>query len=192
MTIVGKGEKFLPEHTKEELIDLYRKENDPKAKIRLLAAVYRKENLTFQEISVRVKYPLTTVGDWLHRISLEGISRRYSQKQPGRPKRLTGEQIEELRSILTQSPQEQKIQFKFWTTKLVREFIEQRYGVSYKNRNIRYLLHAFGFSSQKPRRKHLRANEKMQEAFKKTSKTKFVHTLKMDMRSYFWTKASFQ
>lgn len=190
MTIVPKGEGFLPGYTRQELIGLYRKETDPKAKVRLLAAILRKEGMTLREISDRVKHPLTTVGDWLRRMYLKGISRRYSVKQPGRPRRLTDEEIGELGSILSQPPKEQGFPFKFWTTKLAREFIWQRYGASYKIRQVRNLLYRLGMSCQKPRPAHIKANKRLQEEFKKTSGRGFDPSLKMDMRSYFWTRAS--
>ena len=190
MTHVPKGEDFLPKYTKEELLELYRKEENSKAQIRLLAALLRKEGMTLEEISKKVKYPLTTVGDWLRRIYFKGISRRYSIRQPGRLKRLTHEQEIELDSFLSQSPQKAGLPFVLWTTKLVRTFIEQQYGVVYKIRQVRNLLNRLGFSCQKPRPAHRKANKKLQDAFKKNSGKEFKPMLTMDMRSYFWTKAS--
>lgn len=190
MTIVPKGEGFLPKYTEQELMTLYQGETDPKAKVRLLAAVLRKEGKTLQEISDRVKHPLTTVGDWLRRMHLEGISRVYSIKQSGRPRRLRDEEMAELGSILSQSPKEHGFPFKFWTTKLVREFIWQRYKASYKIRQVRNLLYRLGMSCQKPRPAHIKANKKLQEDFKKTSDREFDPSLRTDMRSYFWTRAS--
>jgi len=38
-----------------------------------------------------------TIKDWLHRMHKEGIHRRYNKKQPGRPKKLTDEQLEDLK-----------------------------------------------------------------------------------------------
>jgi len=190
MTYVPKGEDFLPKYTKEELHELYRKEENSKAQIRLLAALLRKEGMTLEEISKKVKYPLTTVGDWLRRIYFEGISRRYSIRQSGRPKRLTREQEIELDLFLSQSPQKAGLPFVLWTTKLVRTFIEQQYGVVYKIRQVRNLLNRLGFSCQKPRPAHRKASKKLQEAFKKTSGKKFKPMLTRDMRSYFWMKVS--
>jgi len=190
MTRVPKGEDFLPKYSKEALQDLYRKEENSKAQIRLLAALLRKEGMTLEEISKKVKYPLTTVGDWLRRIHTAGIQRRYSIKQPGRPKRITVRQEQKLKAILSQSPQEVDLPFVLWTTKLVRLFIEQRYGVSYKLRQTRNLLVHLGFSCQKPRPSHRRADKRVQEEFKKISSGESNPMLTMDMRSYFWTKAS--
>jgi hypothetical protein len=39
---------------------------------------------------------------------------------------------------------------------------------------------------------HKKTSMKAQENFKKTSEKKYNHMQKMDMRSYFWTKASSQ
>jgi transposase len=190
MTRVPKGEDFLLKYSKEELNDLYRKEENPKAQLRLLTALLRKEGMTLEEISRKVKYPLTTVGDWLRRIHNEGIQRRYNIKQTGRPKRITPGQEQELKAILSHSPQKVDLPFVLWTTKLVRLFIEQKYGVSYKIRQTRNLLVHLGFSCQKPRPSHRRANKRLQDEFKKTSSSGSNRMLTMDMRSYFWTKAS--
>lgn len=190
MTEIPRGEEFLPLYTKEDLKNLYQKEKDPKAKVRLLAAIFRKEGLTYEQISERVKYPLMTVADWLRRFHEEGISRRYSIKQPGRPSKLTDEELSHLESVLLKSPQKQGLPFLFWTTKLVKHYIEQEYHVSYKPRQVRNILHKIGMTSQKPRPEHVKANKKAQKEFKKKLQKKSNHTLEMDLRSSFWTKAS--
>lgn len=192
MRRVPKGEEFLPKYGVEKLTELYKSEENPKARIRLLAALLRKEGMTLQEIGNKVKYPLTTVGDWLRRMHREDISRRYSIKQSGRPRRLTEEQEAELDLILSKSPREVDLPFVIWMTKLVCAFIRQRYGISYKIRQTRNLLCRLGFSCQKPRPAHRKANKKLQEDFKKTSGEEFDHSLMMDMRSFFWTKVSSQ
>ena len=94
---VPRGDAFLPEYTLKDLEALYLREKDSKAKIRLLAAIHRKEGLTYTEIGWRIKYPSTTVKDWLRRMHEEGIHRRYNKKKPGRPKKLTCEQLKELK-----------------------------------------------------------------------------------------------
>lgn len=190
MTTVPKGEAFLTGYTTKKLTDLYRRERDAKAKIRLLAAIFRKEGKTYDEISQILKYPLTTIRDWLILIHIEGLSRKVDIKQPGKPKRLTDEQIKKLKPILLKSPQEQGFPFIIWTTKLVIQLIEKLYNVSYKPLQVRRMLHNLGLSCQKPRLTHKKASKKAQEEFKKTSEREFNHMQKMDMRSYFWTKAS--
>jgi transposase len=174
------------------LTDLYHRERDSKAKIRLLAAIYRKEGKTYDEIGMALKYPLTTISDWLKLIQVEGISRRSDIKQTGKPKKLAEEQIKRLKPILLKSPQEQGFPFIIWTTKLVIQLIQKLYNVSYKPLQVRRILHQLGLSCQKPRPTHKKASEKAQEEFKKTSGKEYNDMQKMDMRSYFWTKASSQ
>ena len=190
MTITPRGESFLPDISIDDLNDLYQKENDPIAKIRLLAAILRKEGKTLEEISLMIKHPLTTVGDWLRRLHTEGISRKNNKKRYGRPRRLTNKQIEDLKPIVFRSPQEQGFPFIIWTTKLVIQLIEQLYNVSYKPLQVRRILHRLGLSCQKPRPAHRKANKRLQEEFKKISNNKLNHLLTMDTQSYFWTKAS--
>jgi hypothetical protein len=55
--MVPKGKAFLPNYTVKKLIDLYHRERDAKAKIRLLAAIFRKESKTYNEIGQTLKYP---------------------------------------------------------------------------------------------------------------------------------------
>lgn len=169
---------------------MYHRERDAKAKIRLLAAIFRKEGKTYDEIGLTLKYPLTTISDWLSLIQLEGISRKSDIKQTGKPKRLTDEQIEKLKPILLKSPEEQNFKFTMWTTKLVIQLINKLYNVSYKPLQVRRILHRLDLSCQKPRPTHKKASKKAQEDFKKTSEKEYNHMQKMDMRSYFWTKAS--
>lgn len=172
------------------MTDFYHRERDAKAKIRLLAAIFRKEGKTYGEIGQILKYPLTTISDWLSLIHIEGISRKSDIKQTGKPKRLTEEQIEKLKPILLKSPEKQGYPFVLWTTKLVIKLIKEKYDVSYKPLQVRRILHRLGLSCQKPRPMHKKASKKAQEDFKKTSKKEYNHMQKMDMRSYFWTKAS--
>jgi len=169
---------------------LYHRERDAKAKIRLLAAIFRKEGKTYDEIGQTLKYPLTTIRGWLSRIHTEGMSRKNDIKQTGKPKRLKDEQIENLKPILLKSPEEYGYPFSFWTTKLVIKLIKDKYDVSYKPLQVRRILHRLGLSCQKPRPTHKKASKKDQEDFKKTSEKEYNHMQKMDMRSYFWMKAS--
>jgi len=169
---------------------LYHRERGAKAKIRLLAAIFRKEGKTYDEIGPTLKYPLTTIRDWLSLIHIEGISRKSDIKQTGKPKRLTDEQIKKLKPILLKSPEEQDFKFTTWTTKLVIQLIKKLYDVSYQPLQVRRILHHLGLSCQKPRPTHKKASKKAQEDFKKTSEKEYDHMQKMDMRSYFWTKAS--
>jgi len=79
---IPSGDAFLPEYTLEDLLWLYRREKDSEAKIRLLAAIYRKEGKGLGEIGYLLKYPPTTLGDWLrqmHKVSTGDTTKRSKE-----------------------------------------------------------------------------------------------------------------
>lgn len=187
---VPKGEEYLKEYPKDELMEMYRKEKEGKPKIRLLAAILRKEGKTLEEISDLIKYPLTTIKGWLHEMHRAGIERIHPIKQPGRPRRLTEKELRDLDLTLSEPPTKQNMPFKFWNTKLVIKLVKERYGVEYGPVQMWRILHKLGFTCKKPRPIHKKASKAQQEAFKKTSGKKSENMSREDGRSYVWTKAS--
>jgi len=188
---IPRGDAFLPEHTREDLLWLYDKEKDPEAKVRLLAAIHRKKGYTSQEIGQRVERAPTTVRGWLRRMHEEGIHRRYDKKKPGRPKKLTDGQLNHLRSVVLSSPQAIGLFFVMWTTKLVQDYIEQTYNVSYSLRQVRNILHCIGFTCVKPRPRHRKASKKAQEEFKISFKDKIEEYTKKGFKVFFLDEAIF-
>jgi transposase len=173
MNWIKKGEKFLPELSKAELTKLYQKEKNAKAKLRLLAAIFRKEGKSLDFISESVQTPKTTVHDWLRRLESEGMDGLIDNSRPGRPSWLSQEQKEELEKVLSGSPEEQGIPFKIWTTSLAQYIIHELFDVTYKPRNVQKLVKKLGFVLKVPRPRNKKASTKAQEEFKKKLKLKY-------------------
>ncbi len=188
MNWIKKGEKYLPKHSKEELKNLYQKEKNAKAKLRLLTAILRKEGKSLDFISESIQIPKTTVHDWLSRLESKGLDGLVDIKQPGRPSWLSKEEKEKLKDVLSRSPEEQGIPFKIWTTSLVQYMTYKLFGVTYKPRNVTKLLNKLGFVLKVPRQKNKKANTKAQEEFKKKLKMKYNIILNLDSISSFWTR----
>lgn len=188
MNWIKKGEKFLPDCSREELMKLYQKEKNAKAKLRLLSAILRKEGKSLDYISQSIQIPKTTVHDWLSRLESNGLNGLVDVKQPGRPSWLSDEQKEELKKVLSRSPEGQGIPFKLWTTSLVQYIIYKLFNVKYKPRNVRKLVKKLGFALKVPRSRNKKASTKAQKEFKKKLKMKYDITLNLDSRSSFWTK----
>lgn len=184
MSWLDKGDLFLPDLSRTELKKLYKCEKNVKGKLRLLAAIQRKKGKTLDEISVLLQKPKTTIHDWLKRLEKSGIEKLYDKKQSGRPKQLNKKQLSDLKNHLSESPQKQDLPFVIWTTKLVAYFIKIKYAIEYSVWQIRRIVKKLGFTFQKPRPEHYKANKKLQEDFKKNSKMKLDYMLKMDGRSY--------
>lgn len=154
MTWIKKSDKFLSNISKEKLKQLYGKEKNAKAKIRLLASIQRKEGKTLDEIAYSLQKPKTTIHDWLKRMESEELKGCYDIKQKGNRSKLTFEQKEELKKILDESPQNQKIPFKLWTTTLVQYVIHKHHGISYTQSAIWKLTKKLNFSLKVPRQQH--------------------------------------
>lgn len=183
MPWLKKGVKFLPDVSKKELQALYKEEKKSKPKLRLLVALLRKEGRTLEDISFSVQKPKTTIHDWIKRLednSLEGI---YDTKQTGKPTRLTQEQTNELKKVLSSSPMEQGIPFKLWMTSTVQYVIHKRFEVTYRPRNVRKIVKKLGFTLQKPRQRNRKASTEAQKEFKKNIKQKFNIMLNSDLRA---------
>ena len=183
MKFTKKGSEFLPMISKDELKNFYKKERNPKAKVRLLATILRKNGKSLSEISYSIQKPIMTISDWLRKIEEEGLHRIYSVKQTGKPSKLTDDQLNKLEIILDESPEKQGIPFKIWTTSLVQYIINKVFDVIYQIRNIRKIVKKLGFRLKVPRQENLKKNDKSVEKFKKKLKVMYNITLNLDSRS---------
>jgi transposase len=167
MVWIKKNNQFLPDISIETLKHLYKKERNAKAKLRLLACIQRKKGKTLDDIAYSLQKPKTTIHDWLKKIESKKLSGCYDIKQKGNNSKITFNQKQELKKILNESPQKQKIPFKLWTTTLVQYIIHKNFGISYTQSAIWKLITKLNFSLKIPRQEHQKANKKAQEKFKK-------------------------
>ena len=188
MIWLQKGDGFLPNISKEELKRLYRLEKNAKGKLRLLAAIQRREGKTLDDIASSLQKPKTTIHDWLQRLASKGIGNLYDLKQPGKHTMLTKAQEKELEKVLDQSPEKQGIPHTMWTTKLVQYIILKMFNIEFKVRQVRNIIKKIKFSLQTPRPENIKANKQAQEKFKVELKKKFNITLNSDSRSSVLTK----
>lgn len=185
---LAKGDEFLPEFSLDELREMQHQENQARPKIRLLAAVKRKEGLSFDSIASQLEMKRITVNKLLHRFQEKGISAKDDGKRSGRPKSLTRPQLKSLRKRLISGPR--KGQNPLWTTKMVMDYVEKKYRIKYTTRHMRRLLHQLGFTIQKPRPRHYLADLEQQAKFKKTSEKLLANTGKGASQFFVWTSLS--
>lgn len=183
-----RGNAFLAGVSLDHVKQWYKYEKNAKAKIRLLIVIKRKEGKSLTDISRETNQPKTNISRWLKRIEKKGFNGIYDIKQSGRPPKLTKKQKEKLKKILSKSPLKQNIPFTLWTSSLVQFIVHKLFNISYKLRNIEYLVKKLGFTFQKPRPRHKKANKKAQEAFKKNFKKKYGNALNWDSRSLVLTR----
>ena len=155
MWTLPKGDSFLPNVSLNQLRRLYAAEQAAKPKLRLLCAICRKEGGSLDDVAARVSMKRRTVHAILRRFDDRGIGGKDSIKQSGRPCQLTLEQRKDLAKRLQRGPPNN--QSGLWTTKEVRAFIKDKYGVEYAHAHTWLILKAGGFSMQKPRNRHYKA-----------------------------------
>ena len=91
--LVKRGEEHLPDVPLAELEGMYRHEPPGKSRDGLQAAVLRKRGKMIVEMATMSGRHPSTIHRWLHRLEREGPDGRYDRRGPGRPRRLTPEQI---------------------------------------------------------------------------------------------------
>ena len=117
-----------------------------------------------------------TLRDWVHRFNREGLDGLTNRKGAGRPRLLNDEQMNELGEIVETGPNPAVDGVVRWRRIDLKRVIEERFGVIYSERGISRLLAELGFTHISARPQHPRQDERVIEAFKKTSPTRSRRT----------------
>ena len=160
------GARFLPDISTRRLRAAYAAEQHPKSKLRLLAAVHRRESKSIDEIAYMLSKPRRSVHGWLTRFAERGIDAKDARKQTGRPTQLTLTQKRQFIKDLEHGPPNNPSGL--WTTKLVQELLRRKYKVSFVKQHVWRMLDQLGFAMLRPRKQHhLRASDEEMTQFKK-------------------------
>src|SRR5262245_56989929 len=90
------------------------------------------------------------VSQWIARGKAGGIEAVRNRKAPGAPRRLTGQQREQLPGLLERGAQAFGFRGAIWTRARIAAVIKREFGVSYHRDHIGRLLSEVGWSVQKP------------------------------------------
>jgi transposase len=106
---------------------------------------------------------------WVQRLTSKGLSGLLDGNHPGRPTRLSVNELADLRKDISRNPRELGYDQNLWDGLLLSHHLSQKYSISLGIRQCQRLFHQLGFSLQRPRRKASEADGPRQEAFKKTT-----------------------
>jgi transposase len=109
-----------------------------------------------------------TVEYWVERFNQDGFGGLVEGERPGRPRKLSFEQLEELEVILRASPRVQSISANLWDGKTLSHWIKGRWGVELGTRQCQRLFRQLGFRLRKPRPMVGSADPELQNTHKKT------------------------
>lgn len=148
---LARGEEFLPDFSLNELKKLASAEKRKQPHLRLLVALNRKEGKSIDKIADAVGMHRRAVHDILHRFQERGLDAAKGKPKPGRPKKLSAKQLQDLRERLLKKPRESGFDDGFWNSRLIQKLVRRQYGVRYCKSNLPKLLSKLGFSYKKPR-----------------------------------------
>ncbi len=132
-----------------------------------LAAVY--DGMSREEAAKVGGMDRQTLRDWVHRFNDEGPDGLIDRERPKRQRRLNEAQMKELADIVETGPDPAVDGVVRWRRIDLKRVIEERFGVVYYERTVSKLLVAMGYSHISTRPQHPKQDERIIEAFKKTS-----------------------
>lgn len=144
----------------------YKKEKNPHVKERLLMIIHIKEGWVSREVARIVKKSHVAVAYWVNRFNEEGIEGLKDKPRSGRPTKIAKNEFKLLWNDIRRQPKEFDYKQQFWSTKLLRIHIREKYGKSYSDRHVQRIFHKLGFSLIKPRPRHIKASKKEEIEFK--------------------------
>ena len=144
----------------EELKAAYGRKKDLKVKERMKMVLGVLEGLSTYEVAERLRCPQPNVVYWKRRFAEEGLKDR---PRSGRPPKVTHWKLKRIRKLVEKK--------QYWTATEVMKLVYEKTGVQYSLMHVTRLLHSWGLSKQRPRKKHINAaSDEEVEQFKKRRK----------------------
>jgi transposase len=131
---------------------------------RRIAASLFGQKITLAEIAQLLDVSLSSVRRWKKAFQQNGPAGLAAKPHPGPRAKLSEDQQEQLCDLLVAGARASGYDTDLWTCRRVAVLIERHFGVAYHFNHVGRLLHALGFSPQKPLR---RARERDEEAIER-------------------------
>ena len=134
------------------------------------AILMKAEGETLDEVGRKLGRPRSTVQNWVTTWRDEGL-RGMDPKthERGAKKKLDDHERMLLAKAIERGPKKAGIASGVWTSPMIADYIQDRWGVEYHPGHVRKLLHEMGFSIQFPREKLSRASREEQEKWLRNS-----------------------
>lgn len=152
------------------LQDEIRRSSEARYDHRLHSVLLVAQGMNCRKVSEILGDAPRTVEYWIKRYLEDGLSGLADADRPGRPRRLTPEQIEQIGNVLRSEPKAAGLDGNIWDGKTLHEHIAKTYQVDLSVRQCQRLFRHLGFRLRKPRPQIARANPELQEAFKKNER----------------------
>jgi transposase len=112
-----------------------------------------------------------TVVNWVRRFETEGLAGLADGQRPGRPSRLSDQQLTKVETALRARPEQFGLTTQMWDGPTLSEFLARELGVKLRVRQCQRLFRQLGFRLRQPRPQVAKADPLLQAAHKKTPRT---------------------
>jgi transposase len=120
---------------------------------RLMAAQDLQEGLSQSQVARKFGVSRTTASRWHRALAGKGVEALRKRRAPGRPSRLTKEQIQGLLELYQTGPRAAGFAADRWTTARFADAITARFGVRYDPDHVGRIMHHAGLREPRKRRK---------------------------------------
>lgn len=149
------------------LQDEIRRSHEARYNHRLHAILLVAQGISCLDVARMLGDSARTVQYWVRRFEEEGLSGLVEDEKPGRPRRLTSEQLDRVALVLRDSPSMVGMSANLWDGKTLAAFILKEWNIVLGVRQCQRLFRQLGFRFRKPRPIIAHADPEEQRRFKK-------------------------
>jgi transposase len=164
--------RLREDYSAEELRALARRSKDVNQSRRLLSLAAVRDGMDRGSAAKIGGMDRQTLRDWVHRFNADGPEGLIDNWTEGPKPRLSASQLTELATIVEAGPDRETDGVVRWRRVDLKRVIAERFGVDFHARHVGKLLKQLGFSHMSARPRHPAQDERIVEAFKKTSRAR--------------------
>ena len=127
-----------------------------------------------EEVATTLGLHRKTVYGWVAKLREGGREALRAKPVPGRPPKLSGEQMRRIYTLVGSDPRQLKFDFALWTRDMVRELIRREFGVHLSAVSVGRMLKTLGLSPQRPLYRAWQADPEAMQAWKETEYPKIA------------------
>ncbi|HEV3333123.1 MAG TPA: helix-turn-helix domain-containing protein [Bryobacteraceae bacterium] len=120
---------------------------------RLLAAQELQRGLSQSQVARKFGVSRTTASRWCRALNGKGVEGLRKRRAPGRPSRLTTEQLRGVAEVYQAGPRPAGFEADVWTTARFADAIFARFGVRYDPDHVGRIMHRLGLRERSRTRK---------------------------------------
>ncbi len=122
--------------------------------------------MTQQEVASIANISQGSISLWRKSFSKKGDNGLQRKNIPGRPMKISGNQLRKIIFLLAKGPESFGYQNNLWTLKRISKMIEQELGVKYHVGHVWKILRKLGLTHQKPEKRAVERDEKQIKEWK--------------------------